>query len=67
MSRRIESTIVSFLRDEPVILRPGVITSGMLAEVLGRPVLSPEVNQSLPRGHRAAMSPITRRRRRHLA
>ena len=45
----IESTIVSFLGDEPVILRPGVITSSMLAEVFGSPVLSPEVNQSLPR------------------
>jgi L-threonylcarbamoyladenylate synthase len=45
----IESTIVSFLADEPVILRPGVITSTMLTQALGRLVLTPEGNQSLPR------------------
>ena len=45
----IESTIVSFLGDEPMMLRPGSITSSMLAEVLGRPLFTADGVQSLPR------------------
>lgn len=45
----IESTIVSCLGDEPVLLRPGVITPSALAEVLGRPVLTPDGQHIVPR------------------
>ncbi|MBU1192390.1 MAG: threonylcarbamoyl-AMP synthase [Gammaproteobacteria bacterium] len=45
----IESTIVSFLGDEPIMLRPGSITSSTLAEVLGRPLFAADGVQSLPR------------------
>lgn len=36
----LESTILDLSTDQPVILRPGVITQEMLSEVLGIPVLS---------------------------
>lgn len=45
----IESTIVSCLGDVPVLLRPGVITPSALSEVLGRPVLTPDGQQVVPR------------------
>src|SRR5438874_591046 len=38
----IESTIVAFRDDEPVLLRPGAISVADLAQVLGRPPRPPD-------------------------
>jgi L-threonylcarbamoyladenylate synthase len=46
----LESTIVDFTGDVPVILRPGMITAQALSQVLGLPVLSAqqeEISQSI--------------------
>jgi L-threonylcarbamoyladenylate synthase len=45
----IESTIVSFLGEDPVLLRPGAITPSALAEVLGRPVRMPDGTRAVVR------------------
>lgn len=45
----IESTIVSFLSDRPVILRPGAIKASALSDVLGQPVRMPDGRHAVPR------------------
>lgn len=45
----IESTIVSLLGEHPVLLRPGAVTPGALAEVLGRPVRMPDGTRAVVR------------------
>ena len=45
----IESTIVSLIGAEPVVLRPGAITASALAEVLGQPLRLPDGQCAVPR------------------
>ena len=51
----VESTVISLVGAEPVLLRPGRITAGQLQQVLGRPaVLSNAVLHPLEQGEAAA-------------
>jgi L-threonylcarbamoyladenylate synthase len=58
----IESTIVDCSRGQPVVLRPGAVTSAMLAQVLGQvpalpDALAPRVSGALP-SHYAPRKPL---------
>ncbi len=59
----IESTIVAFVGDDPVLLRPGAIGATALARVLGRPLrasdtAAPRASGTLP-SHYAPKTPAT--------